>query len=71
MDDEHTSGATRRSGARRRSPRDRWVVTERVQPQGEEGLRWVQLTYGRRAGWAAPPPARPRRSSEEQAAEAP
>lgn len=34
------------SGAVRRAPH-RWKVVARVHPQGDAGVRWVQLTYAR------------------------
>lgn len=43
-------------------PPTRWVVTERVQP-GEQGVRWVQLSYAREVAWAASEP--PSRGDEE------
>lgn len=56
--------ATRRerSGASRRPDSDpepsRWVVAHRVHPQGEEGLRWVFLTFARDS-YDAPPASKP------------
>ena len=35
-----------RSNAISRKP-DRWKVVTRVHPQGDAGVRWVQLTYVR------------------------
>jgi len=41
-------GSERSDAGRRAEPeRSRWVVTERVHPQGEEGLRWVFLSFAR------------------------
>lgn len=40
--------------ARERQEPSAWSITSRVEPQGETGQRWVQLTFVRR-GLEAPP----------------